>query len=133
MNTPAAVIVIMSNYLHDTATALLAACGLVLWIAVRRMGPGPRPETIAYVRSLRRSMSRIVIGSLIWVTVGAIPRILFFRDLEYTRAAEAQAVSGIIARNVLALFILIAGIVLWISGTRLLKGLPPDSQGLSRP
>lgn len=123
MNSSAAALMTANTYLHDAAVSLLAVSGLVLWAAVIRTGRFPRPEALARLSSLRKCLSPIVISTLVVITAGAVPRILFFGSFEYTRAAESQAVPGLIARHVLALLAIIAGVACWNSGSRLMKSL----------
>jgi hypothetical protein len=124
-----AAIITANTYLHDAAVTLLAACGLVLFITVSRTARGPGPETILNLISLRRRLSPIIIGSLVVITAGAVPRILFFGSFEYARAAERLAVPGLIARHLLALVVLIAGISFWNRGSRLIKQLSSAGAG----
>ena len=91
----------MNNYFHDVATALLAASAFALWSLVRlqdSMGgeASPRFFLAAYSR-----MARFAKVSLVWILLGGIPRTIFYRDFEWANAAGRGQVPALVAKHIL--------------------------------
>jgi len=111
----------INNYLHDIATAMLMASGVIMWVVIRRLENTGRPEVRSLMFSLYGSMSKFVTISLIWIAAGAVPRILTFSTFESSGAIAADRLPGLIARHVVAFAVLLGGAYLWISLIRRVK------------
>lgn len=124
MNPCLIVVIMMNNYFHDVATAMLFASALAMKIIIKKheeSGPG----SLGHLIRFHRGISRIVTFSLVWIAVSAVPRILAFRSFELEHAYKIHNVHGLIAKHIIALGILIGGVLLWISlnkKMRLLQG-----------
>ncbi|MBI5640798.1 MAG: hypothetical protein HZA17_10255 [Nitrospirae bacterium] len=108
----------MNNYFHDVATAMLMASGVTMWVILVRAEKAGSPDALDFMFRLYQGISKVVIGSLIWITVSAIPRILTFSSFEWANAFSRNHVPGLLAKHVVAFIILLCGMLLWI---RLIK------------
>jgi hypothetical protein len=104
MSQAAAIALMMNNYLHDVATALLVASGFVLWVALARLEEGPRaPAADRYFLALQRSMRRLVSFSLAWIVLGGIPRVIWYEEFEWANAAGRGQVAALVVKHLVAL------------------------------
>ncbi len=111
------VFLLMNNYFHDVATALLAASGLVLKVMTGRyrdaIAAGADEEARAYFTRLLGGMRSLARFSLLWILVGALPRTLFYRDFEWINAVEHGQALALILKHMMAFFFVGLGAWLW--------------------
>ncbi len=113
--TPAAgVVLMMNNYFHDVATALLAASGVALWAMLRAWERDGGADAARFFVRIYRSMARLARFSLAWIVLGAVPRIIFYGEFEWANAAGRAQVPALIVKHVLAFAFVAAGAWLWI-------------------
>jgi hypothetical protein len=121
------VFIMMNNHLHDIATAMVMASGVILWLINKQL----RVSEISPISSfssarlfmldISQVISKIVFFSLIWISISAIPRILSFTRIEWPPAVSNNHISGLIAKHVLTYIVTVTGAILWISINRRLK------------
>ena len=107
------VFLMMNNYFHDVATALLAASGVVMAIMVVKFESAsdvPSREYFARVYAGSVSLARF---TLFWILLGGIPRTLYFRDFEWRNAIDHEQVPALIMKHVLAMTFVAIGAWLW--------------------
>ena len=76
MSPAAGIALMMNNYLHDVATALLAASAVALWVMLRRYEAGQRGADAArYFLEIQGAMVKLARFSLAWIVLGGIPRL----------------------------------------------------------
>lgn len=114
--TPAAgIALMMNNYFHDVATALLAASAFALWVLLRRYEGGPRGhEAARYFLEIQRSMVKLARFSLAWIVLGGIPRTIWYADFEWANAAGRGQVAALIVKHVVAFVLVGFGIAFWL-------------------
>ena len=114
MSPAAGIALMMNNYLHDVATALLVASGVALWVMLRRFDAGPRgPDAARYFLELHASMARLARISLAWIVLGGIPRTIFYVDFEWANAAGRGQVAALAVKHVVAFAFVAAGAWRW--------------------
>lgn len=113
--TPAfAIALMMNNYLHDVATALLAASAVALWAMLRRFEAGPRgPEAGRYFLEIAGAMTRLARFSLAWIVLGGIPRTIWYGDFEWANAAGRGQVVALAVKHVVAFVLVAFGVAFW--------------------
>jgi hypothetical protein len=114
MSPAAGVALMMNNYLHDVATALLAASGVALWAMLREWERDGGPASARYFMAIHARMARLARGALAWIVVGGIPRTLFYTEFEWANAAGRAQVPALVVKHVLAFGFVGAGAWLWI-------------------
>lgn len=113
MNSFLAIAVMMNNYLHDVATALLIATA----VAMRAFGTvlersGEAPVGPAH-RALYRALTRAAAFALAWIIVGGIPRMIFFERLEWWDAAGKGIIPALVVKHVVMFGLVVLGVVSW--------------------
>ena len=121
------VFLLMNNYFHDVATALLAASGLVLRVMTGRyraaMAAGADDEAREYFKRIFHGMRSLARLSMGWILVGAIPRTLFYRDFEWANAVEHGQAAALILKHAAAFLFVGLGAWLWQKASKDLKEL----------
>ena len=113
MSESAAILLMMNNYLHDVATALLIADGWVMWLLWRNLKHDAEPAAPLYFIRLYRGMTRLAGWSLVWIIFGGIPRVMFYTEFEWSEMAGRGQVTALIIKHILAFSLVFAGAALW--------------------
>jgi hypothetical protein len=115
MSPAAGIALMMNNYLHDVATALLASSAFALWVMLRRWeASGGGDEAARYFLSIQRSMARLARVSLAWIVLGGIPRTIWYGDFEWANAAGRGQVAALVAKHVVAFALVGLGVSGWL-------------------
>jgi hypothetical protein len=115
MSETAGVILMMNNYFHDVATALLLASGIAIWIIYKKFGDSDKPDVREYFLKLYGSMTFLVKFSLAWIILGGIPRTYFYTEFEWSHYAGRSQIPALIVKHILAFLFVAAGAYLWIN------------------
>lgn len=118
-----AVFLLMNNYFHDVATAMLLACGIALWIIIKQREGIKDPAAAGYFLKLARGINGVAKFSLGWIIIAGIPRVLTFRSFEWPNAVGKHHEAGLIAKYVIALAMMLAGAWLWARLSKRIRGL----------
>ncbi|RJQ47617.1 MAG: hypothetical protein C4538_04930 [Nitrospiraceae bacterium] len=114
MSPELGVIIMMNNYFHDVATALLMASGFFIWIIVKKYDDtGKNPETGEYFLKIYSSATKLAKFALIWIVLGGIPRTIFYKDFEWANAAGKGQIPALIVKHILAFAFVGTGVYLW--------------------
>ena len=110
----AKVLIVMNNYFHDVATAMLLASALILLVlyrAAKRDGGAAH----AWLAALYPHLSRVAWGSLLWIVVGGIPRTIFFQEVEWNLAdpSNEHLFTALMVKHGLMWVAVALGVVLW--------------------
>jgi hypothetical protein len=108
-----AVFILMNNYFHDVATAMLMASSITMWLILRKHNNNS-PDTISFLLRLYHSISKIVIISWIWIVAGGTLRIVTFMDFEWAHAVARNQEYGLIIKYIIAFSMMAGGTYLWL-------------------
>ena len=117
------ILLMLNNYLHDVATALLLASAVTVWILARlhRRSGGPAVASF-YVEAYRR-LTRLAQIALVWILIGGVPRTLTYREFEWANAVGAGQVPALIAKHIVLVTAVTWGAILWIRLGREVRAL----------
>lgn len=106
--------IMMNNYFHDVATALLVGSAFALWALVRVYDEGSAgPETRAYLLRIYGLMTKLARFSLAWIVLGGVPRLIFFMDFEWVNAVGKLQVPALALKHILIFIAVGSGARLW--------------------
>ena len=129
MSQSTSILIMMNNYFHDVATAMLAASGIVVWIIVKRYYSSSMDrKTTEYFLKIYRSTTKLAKFSLVWIILGGIPRTIFYRDFEWTNAVGKSQVPALILKHVMAFAFVGTGFYLWVKINRKVKALKEEAE-----
>lgn len=104
--------IIINNYFHDLATALLLTSAVILWVLGRRAEDGTTAERSALVRSYP-TLAKFARGALVWIILGGIPRTIFFTRYEWDPAEVNGIIPALMVKHVFMASAVIIGAVMW--------------------
>jgi hypothetical protein len=129
MSPSLGILLMMNNYFHDVATALLLASGFSMWIMVKRLGSSTNEAATNYFLNIYRSVTRLAQISLVWIIIGGIPRTIFYKQFEWAHAAGKNQIPALIIKHILFFIIVGTGAYLWIKLNRKIGTLKKHRAG----
>lgn len=117
-----ATFILMNNYFHDVATAMLLACSVVLRAMLSNLGEERDGAHLRYAAALFRGVSGIFWLSVLWIIASGILRIATFRSFEWFNAAQKHFEAGLFVKYSIAIVMMIVGSLLWIRLSRKMRG-----------
>jgi len=107
-----AIIIIINNYLHDVATAVLIATAAVLWAAERAVVKDGVEKWM--LEAVYPRLKIVAWAALVWIVVGGIPRTIFFTQFEWDPAVTKGIVPALIVKHVLMTLGVVIGGIWWL-------------------
>ena len=107
------ILVIMNNYFHDVATAVLLGSAAIMWVLGRQAERGG-PGDVAVLARFYPTLTRFAWGAVAWIVVGGIPRTIFFTRYEWDPAVIKGIVLALAIKHALMALAVVLGIVLWM-------------------
>jgi cytochrome c oxidase assembly factor CtaG len=114
MSESTAIVLMMNNYLHDVATALLIASGYVMWVLWKCLDPKAGHDAISYFVRMYYRITKLARFSFVWILLFGIPRVIFYKEFEWSNMAGRGQVPALIVKHVLAFTLVGGGVALWI-------------------
>jgi len=105
--------VMMNNYFHDVATALMMASAVVLHAIVRIQDAMNTPTATLFFLKTHRQMVKFFKFSLWWIIIGGVPRTIFYASFEWNHFADKQQVPALMVKHLLMAAAVIYGIRAW--------------------
>ena len=123
------IVLMLNNYFHDVASALLAASAFTLWVLVRLTREHEDPGAVRYFLDACDKLTLLVKISLVWIVLGGIPRTIFYADFEWTNAAGKGQVPALILKHVVFAVLVVMGIWGWTRMKRRVAELRERQRG----
>lgn len=108
------ILIVINNYFHDVATAVLLSSAVVMFVIARYVGDNPGEELKKFFISAYRTISKFAIFALVWIILGGIPRTIFFKRIEWPTAVGKGLVMALILKHVLMFSTVAVGVVFWL-------------------
>ena len=126
------VAVMMNNYFHDVATAMLAASAFCLYAIDRtRDALATDAATLFFLKSYR-VMVKFFHFALCWIVIGGVPRTVFFVAFEWNHFADKEQVPALAVKHILMATAVVWGALAWrrlkLKVGRLQEALPAALQ-----
>lgn len=122
IGTAGGIAIMMNNYFHDVATALLAASAFSLWAIARIHGRHTGLEADRFFLEAYGHLKGLVLFALAWIVVGGVPRTIFYKDFEWANAAGKGQVAALVVKHILAFLFLGLGVFGWAKLGRRVSG-----------
>lgn len=115
------VLIVLNNYLHDVATAVLFSSALLMWVLVAS-AESCGPRGIRRLASAYPALTVFALGALAWIVVGGVPRTIFFTRYEWDPTLTPGIVPAIALKHVAMFAAVAGGAVLWRRARRIVSG-----------
>jgi hypothetical protein len=109
------VLVVLNNYLHDFAIALVALASLAsLYLAnhARRSDSGEFKDLFLFIYP---RLSRLITGAMLFVIAAAVVRVLSLSEFEWADATRNYQLRALKVKYVMLLSIFLSGIYFWVA------------------
>ena len=116
------ILIILNNYFHDVATAILLSSAVIMWVLgrqARRSGGGAELDALA---GAYPTLTKFAWFALAWIVIGGVPRIIFFNTHEFIPAVENGLVTVLAIKHMLMGVAVIVGAIMWMRTKRLIEG-----------
>lgn len=107
------VAIMMNNYFHDVATALLISSAFALHAIVRVQAAMNMPIATVFFLKTYKLMVKLFRFALWWVIIGGVPRTIFYTSFEWANAADKLQVPALIVKHVMIVAAVVWGIIAW--------------------
>jgi uncharacterized membrane protein len=107
------VLIIMNNYLHDLASAVLLSSAVLGFIFLKEVKKRNSEETLAFFIASYHQLTYLAVGSLVWIILGGIIRTLAFTKYEWQPAVGANLVIALVFKHIIIFTAVFFGIYLW--------------------
>jgi len=107
-----AIFVMLNNWFHDFAVAMLFCSLVLLWLIYRRTQQHPDASWLAFARDLARNLNRLTHVCWAMIIVGGIIRTLAYESFEWEEAAGSGQVAALALKHVLLVSLVIWGTVI---------------------
>ncbi len=108
------IIIIINNYLHDVATAVLIASAAVVWALDRAVARDGGGRAVELLRAAYPKLVLVARAALVWIILGGIPRTIFFTRYEWDPAVTRGIVPALAVKHVLMAAGVVIGGVMWL-------------------
>jgi len=110
------IFIMMNNYMHDFAVALLFASLLVLHSLYRMSKQGSSSEKMEFMREIFRHLNRVVIGCWVFIIIGGVIRTVTYEEYEWMEAAGRGQITALVIKHILLVSFIIGGtyIQIWL-------------------
>ena len=135
MSPGLAVFLMMNNYFHDVATAMVLAAGITMRFFLVEYDSDKSAETARSLLRLYGGISAIVRISWVWIAVGGVLRLITFRDFEWANAVGKHQEYSLIVKYGIALSVMAGGAYLWArirKRMEMIKNPSPDADRRAR-
>lgn len=122
------VLIIMNNYFHDVATALLVSSAVILYVLQRNAEKNGTAERLAFAHAYPL-LTKFAWGAIAWIVIGGIPRTIFFTRYEWDPALVKGIVPALLVKHTLIAVAVIIGSILWIRLARSAKAYLAQAEG----
>ena len=113
-DTVIGIVVMLNNYFHDFAVAMLFVSLLVLRSFYRvhtRLGESIRTPGMQYMYA---AMNRVIFASWVFIILGGVIRTLAYEQYEWSDAAGRGQIAALVVKHILLISLVIAGTILQI-------------------
>jgi hypothetical protein len=116
MNSFYSVVLMTGNYSHDIATAFLAVSGITMWLISKGYLASANQSDDMELLFIRvyQSIRKIARYSLEWILIAGVPRIIFYKQFEWSHMAGNLQVVAIVIKHIVMFLIVGMGLYYWV-------------------
>lgn len=123
--TPAfKVVIILNNYFHDVATAMLLSSAIIMWLLGRK-AEADGPDAARWFAGAYRTLTRVAQFSILWIVIGGIPRTIWFQQVEWNLAdpSNEYLFAALMIKHAVMWIAVIVGALVWARMRKIVKAV----------
>ena len=120
------VFVMMNNYFHDVATALLLMGSLLMLFLFREVEKHNNLKVKQLFVDIYPKMSHIISGAIVFIVMAGIVRTFTYKEFEWANAVGNEQVPAIIVKHILVVVFLVVGLRGWIIVHKRVKAMKQE-------
>ncbi len=128
MTSTANTIIMAINYSHDIATAFLAVSGSIMLILSKIYPASSEREMDLVFIKIYSAIRKYAKYSLEWILIAGVPRIIFYRQVEWSSMAGDLQVLAIGIKHIVMFLIVGMFLYYWANLNRRVKALKMKHQ-----
>jgi len=105
--------VIMNNYFHDLATALLITSAVTVYYFAKTAEGSEDPAVVRYFIETYRRLTILGRGAFAWIILAGIVRIINFKAFEWSDAMGKNLIPALIVKHIMLFSAVFGGIYFW--------------------
>ncbi len=109
-----AIFVMLNNFFHDFTVALLFSSLFILSVMLKYYEKDGSLKNIEFFRHLYKSMTKVIIGSWIFIIVGGIIRTVNYYEYEWMEAAGKGQITALIIKHILLITLVVWGSIIHV-------------------
>jgi hypothetical protein len=114
------IVIIINNYFHDLATALLLTSAVILWVLGKQAEKWGPAERLALAKAYP-TLVKFAKGAFVWIILGGIPRTIFFTRYEWDPATVHGIIPALMVKHVFMVTAIVIGALMWRRMAKLAK------------
>lgn len=107
-----AIFIMLNNFFHDFAVALLFACLLVMTFVYKATRKDGISLNLDFANRLFRWLNKVIFGAWVFIIVGGVIRTLSYEQYEWMEAAGRGQVVALVTKHILLVSFVVGGTVL---------------------
>ena len=108
------ILVMLNNYFHDFATALLVVCTYGMLLMVKYAERSWGHDSRQMILSLYPKMVHVTGGTLVFLLIAGIVRTFTYKEFEWHDAIATGQVAALMVKHVILFLLFAYGIFLWV-------------------
>lgn len=124
----AKVLIIINNYFHDVATAMLLSSAIVLWLLGKHAAERGRVTAGSWFPGAYRVLTKVAVFSIAWIVVGGVPRTIFFQAVEWNMSdpSNKYLFTALMIKHAMMWLAVGAGVALWARMRKIARGMASE-------
>jgi hypothetical protein len=110
-----AILIMLNNYFHDLAAGIFFGSIFVLYYIRRSLTGNGGEQRQKLLEELFGHLTRLYFGALLWILIGGIPRVIFYRKYEWWDAVKKGITTALIIKHTVFFIILAASLLMWFN------------------
>ena len=107
-----AIFVMLNNWFHDFAVAMLFCSLILLWLIYRKTQEQPHAIWLPFARNLAKSLNQVTRACWAMLILGGIIRTLAYENFEWEEAAGSGQVAALALKHILLVSLVIWGTII---------------------
>ncbi len=107
-----AILVMLNNWFHDFAVAMLFCSLILLRLIYQRTQQQPNASWLPFARSLANSFSKVTHVCWVMLILGGIVRTIAYENFEFEEAAGSGQITALALKHILLVSVVVWGTII---------------------